>query len=116
MNLTTQWTAVGYCATAWDSPGAGLAELRSAVAEAAAAYGLRLTNVWAEVVDDEHRETPLLTEAIDTVRVDAADILLIAESPTLFRTHDAAAAIVRNAGVSGNRVITVRAADLDPVE
>lgn len=109
---------MAYCVTAWDGPGAGLAELRATVLHAAAAYGLRLTDVRAEVADDDadRRKTLLLARTIGVVHADAADILLIAESPTLLRSRGAAAQIARDAGLGGNRVITVATTEADLVE
>lgn len=113
-----QWRALAYCGTAWDGPGGGLAELIAAVHQAAAAYGLRLGRVWAELVDDDvhRRATPLLAEAIDAVHDGGVDILLVAESPTLIRSRGVAASMAEAAGLTGNRVITVETADLDLAE
>lgn len=77
---------VAYCATAWDGPGAGLAELRRDSISYASRHGLRIVAWTSEVVPDDlgARHTPAFACAL--AQAQTCDGLLIAESPTLVRT------------------------------
>lgn len=85
VSATTR-AVVAYCATAWDGPGAGLAELRRDCRDYAARHRLRIVAWATEVVPDDAaaRQTETLTWALVEARYCAG--MLVAESRTLPRT------------------------------
>ena len=89
-------TVIAYCATAWDGPGAGLAELHRDCVAYASHHGLRIVAWVSEVVADDPaaRNTPALACAL--AQAQTCDGLLIAESSTLPRTAGPTAALCRH--------------------
>ncbi|WP_158894873.1 hypothetical protein [Amycolatopsis anabasis] len=101
--------AVAYCCTAWDGPGASLAELRARCLEFAGAHGLRI-DAWAtEVTPDvvESRYTSLLRYTIEFANDPETDTLLIAESNNLVLSCGSAAVIARALSPFDSKVVSV---------
>jgi hypothetical protein len=101
--------ATVYCCTAWDGPGAGLAELRETCRQFAAAHELRISAWAAEVTPDDLnlRYTSLLRYAIEYANEPETDLLLIAESSTLVRSHGAAAFLAKTLSPEDSRIVIV---------
>lgn len=101
--------ATAYCCTAWDGPGASLAELREGCRRFARGHGLLITAWAAEVAPDrvEHRYTELLRYTIEFASDPEVDALLIAESSTLVRSLGTAELLARTLSPEGSRILPV---------
>lgn len=99
--------AIAYCVTAWDGPGAGLAELYAACATYAAQHQLTIDTWLPEVVRDDPsmRVTPLLRSALH--RLQPEQVLLIAESNTLAASGSVVPAVQALHPSSAGQIIAV---------
>jgi len=106
-NAPRRLVATAYCCTAWDGPGASLAELREACRRFAGEHNLRIAAWATEVTPDDLdlRYTSLLCYAIDYANNPETDLLLIAESSTLVRSHGAAAFLAKTLSPEDSRII-----------
>ncbi|QWF80811.1 hypothetical protein [Amycolatopsis sp. CA-230715] len=101
--------ATAYCCTAWDGPGASLAELREGCRRFARGQGLLITAWAAEVAPDdiERRYTELLRYTIEFATDPEIDALLIAESSTLVRSYGTAELLAKTLSPEGSRIVPV---------
>jgi hypothetical protein len=99
--------ATAYCCTAVDEPGASLDELRESCRRFADSHRLRISAWAAEVTPDDPdlRYTSLLRYAIEYANDPETDLLLIAESSSLVRSHGAAGFLAKTLSSEDSRII-----------
>jgi hypothetical protein len=99
--------ATAYCCTAVDEPGTGLDELRETCRRFADAHRMRISAWAAEVTPDdpELRYTSLLRYAIEYANDPETDLLLIAESNSLVRSHGAAGFLAKTLSPEDSRIV-----------
>jgi hypothetical protein len=99
--------ATAYCCTAEDTPGAGLEELRESCRRFAELHRVRISAWAAEVTPDdpERRYTSLLRYAIEYANDPETDMLLIAESSSLVRSHGAAGFLAKTLSAEDSRIV-----------
>jgi hypothetical protein len=106
-NPPPRLVATAYCCTAADEPGAGLDELRENCRRFADTHRLRIS-AWATEVtpdDPELRYTSLLRYAIEYSNDPETDLLLIAESSSLVRSHGAAGFLAKTLSPEDSRIV-----------
>jgi hypothetical protein len=106
-NPPPRLVATAYCCTAVDMPGAGLDELRESCRRFADTHRVWISAWAAEVTPDdpERRYTSLLRYAIEYANDPETDLLLIAESSTLVRSHGAAGFLAKTLSTEDARIV-----------